>query len=125
MKRLKRYRYSLIGLALLVLLAAGSTILQNFSTPSRINSANFAKIPKGMTQEEVLAMIGKPLFTFGKREGANEWWIWTNRSENLFPWEGNNIDISIDFDENGRVEKADLTIQKRNLKERFAKYLPD
>jgi outer membrane protein assembly factor BamE (lipoprotein component of BamABCDE complex) len=126
MKRLRRAHYTLIGLALLVLLGAGWIPFQTDSTSSRINSANFAKIKKGMTKEEVYAILGKPLFNFScgfARFSADSWSSF--REDKPCPWVPNRTGIMVIFDEEGFVEKADLTIEKRSWKERFAEYLPN
>jgi outer membrane protein assembly factor BamE (lipoprotein component of BamABCDE complex) len=146
MKGLRRYRYPLIGFTLLVSLGAGWTILQSFPTPpSRINLANFAKIKKGMTQEDVHAILGRPGITCGSiRSNAPHFVFkfnpqedhpipgerqddeaWFSSFDELPPWVPNRITIRVYFGYEGLVEKADLIIEKRSLKERFARFIPD
>jgi hypothetical protein len=118
MKRLKRYRYALIALALLVLLFAGWITLQSDES-SRINSANFEKIRKGMTEEEeVYAILGEPPGKIEMRWTRCFFGVWLGGEP--FPWVANFIRIAVYFDEEGLVDKADLILQKRSWKERHS-----
>src|SRR6266852_6052234 len=120
MKRLKRYRYPLIGFALLVLLLVGWTRFQIESTSSRIN-ANFAKIKKGMTQEEVYSLLGDlpsryTSFPSGSNNPGGRTAVWVSSEP---PWAASETWIIVEFDKSNRVEKADMELEKRSLKERF------
>jgi hypothetical protein len=122
MKHLKRYRYLLIGLGLLVLLLA---VWNGLSTSPRINEANFAKIKKGMTLEEVDGMLGthdyllSPL-TSGFTSGITSIWF---ESRNSPWWVADNRYIMVRL-KDGRVTDASLRVETRSLKDRFAKYFP-
>jgi hypothetical protein len=116
----------LIGVALVVLLGAVWNGLQYFSPSSPINSANFAKIKKGMTCEEVHAILGKPEPIPGWKDtwGDPPLGVWESiDSQDPPPWVFSYTRITIIFDETGRVVTgAELIIEERSWEERFAKW---
>jgi len=125
MKRLRRYHYLVIGVALLVLIGIGWIVLQNFSTPSRVNAANFSKIKEGITEEEVYDILGKPWKPYFRDDPFTSGVaIWLTEMDDLPPWVPNNTQIAVYFDTNGRVVTKEIVDIKRSWKKRFAKYLP-
>jgi hypothetical protein len=110
MKRLKRFGYVLLGFSLLW---AVWTILQTYS---RFNSKDLSKLKKGMTRQEVYAIIGKP-----RRAGNKSSDLWASFKDNLPPpWVANHTLIIIRYNENDQVEEIDLKIEKRSWKERLS-----
>ena len=73
MRRLTRRWYFWFALFLLVGLAAGVALV--CSSRSRITQANFERVKEGMTEEEVIAILGKPsvVIDYGFLAGTMVW----------------------------------------------------
>lgn len=88
---MKRTKYLILSL----LLGCGMT-LNSCSTMSLQGSSSFMKIKNGMTQEEVVEILGKP--THHRFNGGYEQWEY--RKEN--PFSGKRTVVIVDFI-NGKV----------------------
>src|SRR6516164_952826 len=110
MKQMRWYRYLFLALGLAVVLAAGWTAFQ-FSSSSRINTANFAKIKEGMGPEEVYAILGRPYICFGGTA------FWSSLKADPSPWTSHEVSIIVCFDMDYRqVEHTFITIHRRSFK---------
>lgn len=68
---------------------------------NKINWDNARAVKQGMTQQEVIALMGEPVKVASRDDGTTRYvWVYVNL------WSGRNQSAALDFDQDGRVKKA-------------------
>ena len=114
MGRFTRPRYWLLALALLVALGSSWVAKLNAHRPG-ITRANFDKLKKGMSAEEVDAILG--MGGGGMlADGVNLFNLTYERIGPSRPWEWEEIAVETSFDGKG-LTKASLRVKKKTVTE--------
>jgi hypothetical protein len=112
MKRFRRPRYWLLALTLLVAFGAVWVTTRTISRP-RVTRANFEKIKKGMSHEDVTAILGESCLLAGDSFGVD---VYYQDPDPRPPWEWETVSIDIYFKKD-KVEEARFQVTERTWAE--------